>query len=112
MPLIECPDCQSQISDLAPACPKCGRPMKVHHVERPATTPATPVAQAAPHVQTIEATGKQWKAIQLIGGLIAMAGFGSCAFTSGEGMFYSYFLGVGGLAIMVYASLGAWWQHG
>lgn len=26
MPLITCPDCQTQISDAAPACPKCGRP--------------------------------------------------------------------------------------
>ncbi|MGL6147511.1 MAG: hypothetical protein ACRC1V_03440 [Plesiomonas sp.] len=26
MPLIECPDCHNQISDAAPACPKCGRP--------------------------------------------------------------------------------------
>jgi hypothetical protein len=27
MPLITCPDCQTQVSDAAPACPKCGRPM-------------------------------------------------------------------------------------
>jgi len=27
MALITCPDCQAQVSDAAPACPKCGRPM-------------------------------------------------------------------------------------
>jgi uncharacterized membrane protein YdbT with pleckstrin-like domain len=27
MPLITCPDCATQVSDAAPACPKCGRPM-------------------------------------------------------------------------------------
>jgi len=27
MPLIPCPDCQSEISDTAPSCIKCGRPM-------------------------------------------------------------------------------------
>ena len=27
MALVTCPDCQAQISDAAPACPKCGRPM-------------------------------------------------------------------------------------
>lgn len=27
MPLITCPDCGTQISDAAPACVKCGRPM-------------------------------------------------------------------------------------
>ena len=28
MALLSCPDCSSQISDLAWACPKCGRPMR------------------------------------------------------------------------------------
>ncbi len=27
MPLIACPDCGSQVSDLAPACIQCGRPI-------------------------------------------------------------------------------------
>jgi hypothetical protein len=27
MPLIKCPDCATEISDQAPACPKCARPM-------------------------------------------------------------------------------------
>ncbi len=26
MPIINCPDCNSEMSDAAPACPKCGRP--------------------------------------------------------------------------------------
>src|SRR4030095_8944138 len=29
MVLVACPDCQTAISDQAPACVKCGRPMKV-----------------------------------------------------------------------------------
>ncbi len=28
MPLINCPDCGKEISDIAPACPNCGRPIK------------------------------------------------------------------------------------
>lgn len=28
MPLITCPDCQREISDSAPSCPGCGRPMR------------------------------------------------------------------------------------
>ena len=29
MPLIQCPDCGTDISDAAPSCVKCGRPMGV-----------------------------------------------------------------------------------
>jgi len=29
MALVTCPDCSSQVSDAAPACPKCGRPFAV-----------------------------------------------------------------------------------
>ena len=29
MALVVCPDCQTQVSDQAPACIKCGRPMKM-----------------------------------------------------------------------------------
>jgi len=29
MALISCPDCQTDISDLAAACPKCGRPLVI-----------------------------------------------------------------------------------
>lgn len=54
MALIKCPDCQSEVSELAPACPKCGRPN------------AAPLKEE--RTQLIEATGKEWKAIQLIGG--------------------------------------------
>ena len=42
MPLIPCPDCDHQVSDTAPTCPSCGRPLE-------------------DHVQTIEQTGKQFK---------------------------------------------------
>jgi predicted amidophosphoribosyltransferase len=27
MPLVTCPDCQTEISSAAPACQKCGRPV-------------------------------------------------------------------------------------
>lgn len=27
MPLISCPDCGAQVSDTAPSCVKCGRPI-------------------------------------------------------------------------------------
>lgn len=33
MALVLCPDCQAQISESAPACPRCARPMRT--LERP-----------------------------------------------------------------------------
>lgn len=39
MPLITCPDCQREISDSAPACPGCGRPMALTASERLVNTP-------------------------------------------------------------------------
>ena len=35
MPLITCPDCQKEISDAAPACPNCGRPLAVENGSSP-----------------------------------------------------------------------------
>lgn len=43
MALITCPDCQASISDAAPACPKCGRPMHA-----PAAKPPPLPARARP----------------------------------------------------------------
>jgi ssDNA-binding Zn-finger/Zn-ribbon topoisomerase 1 len=45
--LLPCPDCGNQISRLAQACPKCGRPMNSAHVapplpSSPAPTPTIP----------------------------------------------------------------------
>lgn len=47
MALIACPDCGTEVSDLAPACPRCGRPATAR-AERPA-----PMSTAAEPVQSI-----------------------------------------------------------
>lgn len=49
MALVKCPDCGSEVSDQAPACPRCGRPMKVPSpVFQTAPTPAPQVKQGKP----------------------------------------------------------------
>ena len=40
MPLIECPDCQHMISDMAPACIHCGRPGRSSGGSADSVTPA------------------------------------------------------------------------
>ncbi len=47
MALVQCPDCKAEISDAAPACPKCGRPMGA---------PAPVVAPAPGQPKTVKAT--------------------------------------------------------
>jgi len=34
MALINCPDCNQEVSDIAPTCPKCGRPLKTAPTQR------------------------------------------------------------------------------
>jgi hypothetical protein len=46
MPLVTCPDCGHDISDLAPTCIHCGRPMQT--AVHPAAAPASPPYAAEP----------------------------------------------------------------
>jgi hypothetical protein len=71
MPLIECPDCKKQVSDAAPTCPGCGRPMPPPAVSLPfgaAGTGVMPPGGPKP-VQTVELTSKKWKIQQLGAGV-------------------------------------------
>ncbi len=36
MALINCPDCGKEVSDIAPACPNCGRAIKARTIEKTA----------------------------------------------------------------------------
>jgi hypothetical protein len=42
MALVTCPDCAHEISDAAPSCPWCGRPVPVVPVPAPAAQPSQP----------------------------------------------------------------------
>ena len=59
-------------------------------------------------VQTIESTGKGWKALQILSVLLIIVGFftlfGSVSY--GFGMMFSGFL------IFLFSRIGAWWSHG
>lgn len=39
MPLIQCPDCKKDISDIAPSCPHCGRPNAAAEIVQPSIAP-------------------------------------------------------------------------
>ena len=97
MPLIECPDCHKKISEAAPTCPHCGRPMKGVHT-------------------TIEKTAKQLKvlllacgAILALGLLMAFVGFSASSYglvTTGVVVLILGLIGYCGTKIAI------WWYHG
>ena len=91
MGLVICPDCGHEISDLAPACPQCARPMRVDD---------SPV--------TIEQTSKPYKLLQgtglagVVGGLVLMAWtvpLGALVACAGA-LFY------------LSGAVGGWWHNG
>ena len=105
MALVKCPECQREISDRASTCPHCGCP----------SVPTTNISPSVPPT-TIQATGKRWKGVMLIGVLLSIGG---CLVTIGaspgdsEGPFMGGVLVfLLGLALFVGARVGAWWHHG
>jgi hypothetical protein len=117
MPVIGCPDCNGKVSDSAPSCPHCGRPMKQTALPvAPAVQPALP-----PKVQTIEKTGKKWKGMGCVGALLILGGAATIYFSmasvraGGEVSTGAVVLGslsvFVGLIIAVVAKIGAWWHH-
>jgi len=72
---------------MAKSCPSCGHPVQA---------------------VTIEATGKQYKKVQLIGLLIFFIGF-IFLFTYPPVGIVGSLLGLG---LYIYSRFGAWWQHG
>ncbi len=63
MSLINCPDCGTDVSSLAAACPKCARPI------------ASQPQPGLPDVQPIEQTGKQFKRQYLVYKVLLIVGF-------------------------------------
>lgn len=63
MALIACPDCGNQVSDAAPTCPRCGRPIAV--------TATPPAAAPAPAAAPPKKKGTSWgcMALLVVGGL-------------------------------------------
>jgi hypothetical protein len=129
MALVRCPECGANISQHAASCPHCGYP-----ISDPIAPPqdsleslaaanrlsyaAAPRRVTRPRTQTIEATGKVWKAQILLASLMAVGGIiaamvGDNAGKQGEA---AGLLGrlavVFGILWFIFARIGAWWNHG
>lgn len=116
MPLIQCPDCQKQISDAAPTCPGCGRPMKAAPAPLPFGAPGSGVMPAGgPKPVVIEQTSKKLKlqvllsvVCVLLSVVILVAGLGT------QTTWISILGGLvflGGLGWFIATRVLIWWQH-
>lgn len=90
MALIKCPECSTEVSDQANACPKCACPIK--------------------GTQTIEQTSKDLKAWTLGGAAIMCIGVVSCGAFQQPGLgSLLFFIG---FVTFVTARIMSWWYHG
>lgn len=97
--LISCPGCGQKVSSQAAACPSCGQPIAVRDGAR----------------VTTQQTGKGWKAAQLVGAVMMLAGVVSCLGVRDEaatGMIWGTPLFLVGALVWIAARIGAWWHHG
>lgn len=65
-------------------------------------------------IQTIEQTGKQWKILQLVGGLLLVGSLLSVIWAldgSETATMAMILLFAGGFTMAVIGRLGAWWYH-
>ena len=97
MALIKCPDCGKEVSDVAPACPNCGRPIAQQQNKR-----------SFRKTQTIQMTAKRFKVAKLVGLFLLLLGF----------FVYSNILPEIGCALLIigcliilYGIFGKWWHH-
>lgn len=106
MTLIECPECGREVSDQAEACPDCAFPISAEQ----------DLSQGgSEEVQTIEATGKSYKAQMALGvagmvlGVIVLVA-GAANESTGASIFGATIAGTGLLAYLS-GRASAWWEH-
>lgn len=106
MALIECPECGHEVSDQAEACPSCAFPVGAER---------DPSRGKDEEVQTIEATGKSYKAQMALGvagmilGVIILVA-GATNESTGASILGAT---ISGTALLAYLSgrASAWWEH-
>lgn len=101
MPLINCPDCNTEVSDRAPACLKCGAPI----------ASAKEVSAVGTKLTTTQSTSKQLKLESLIASAVLIAGVLITIASSGPSPFGALVIFIG-LIWFIVTRIRIWWHHG
>jgi hypothetical protein len=96
MALIQCGECAQQVSDKAPACPRCGAPV---------------AAGEARPVVTTQQTAKRYKGMQLWGAVILCIGV-VMMMAGGNSAVWGLLVGLAGCGLYAVGRFRAWWNHG
>lgn len=109
MALIQCPDCNTDVSARAPTCPKCGAPIAAAEETKAAGAPLT----------TTQSTTKKLKshliyavAMMVIGGIITYANAGNNITGYSTGSIIGVVLIVAGMGWWMATKIRVWWHHG
>jgi len=110
MALINCPECGKATSEKTQNCPSCGRP-----IQNTITTGQMINSQQPQQIQTVHATIKKWKSIQLFGLILFILGIVSLfSLLSSDAKVEPTYQGVTtglGIIFFVVGKFGAWWQN-
>ena len=93
MALVNCPDCSNQVSDSAPACPHCGRPIAALQIEQ---------------------TAKKYKGWMAGSFMVSILFFIATAILFGmnKPIWPTFTIAVAALITYLGAVAGAWWRNG
>ena len=98
MPLINCPECNKEVSSLASECPNCAYP-----IAGGGSTQAS-----GGKIQTVEQTGKKYKLQKLLSALLILAGW---IVIYGGGGYGGTMIAIGVIWFCITAFI-SWWHHG
>lgn len=106
MAIVNCSECQKEVSDKAGVCPHCGNPMQTTtttiNINTPDTVKVEPVL-----------VSKEWKKVKMIGWFVSIGGLFLVGFLNGIGS-NLWSLGViiviVGLGTVIVGKIGAWYE--
>lgn len=106
MSLIQCPECDREISDQAISCPQCGYSLREENIQV-STAPGKPIE--------LEFTSKKWKRVILVSWLVIILGFIFGNLIGGQNSPNGFALGLSlsmlGVIGLIIGKIGAWYSN-